>query len=91
MVQQGASSGVRRTVLLCIMSGTLALAVAGCAADPTRQAAPVDQPDDADNDDTLLAALTTWRAQEISRDVAAILHGMRLAHLARLASLEPKQ
>jgi hypothetical protein len=69
--------GALRTLLLCA-----ALAVAGCAAGTNDQAAPLDQPGDADN-----TSLATLRARLIARDVEAIMDGMRQARLKRLASL----
>ena len=71
---------MRGTVLL--MAGSLA--IAGCAGN-TENAVPVEEPDKMNpGDDTTRAAL---RARQIARDVAAILDGMKLARLRRLATL----
>jgi hypothetical protein len=94
----GGSATMRQMVRSCVMASTVALAVAGCAADANHQAAPVDQQDD--DEDTTLA---TWRTRQsgrgvqsarevqIGRDVAAVLQGMRLARLTRLAALGAKR
>ena len=88
---------MRQMVRSCVMASTVALAVAGCAADANHQAAPVDQQDD-DEDTTLATSrarrigrgVQNARNVQIGRDVAAILQGMRMAHLTRLAALGTK-
>jgi hypothetical protein len=91
---------MRQMVRSCVMASTVAMAVAGCASNANHQAAPIDQQDDLDDEDTTLATrgvrqigrrVQSAREVQISRDVAAILQGMRMARLTRFAALGAKR